>query len=171
VSITLDTAEIDAVPYYMAASFSADEGAKGGAGFGFYWNVDEDYEPRITNLSSYGGVCLNYSATNPVRMDFKQNNIDDDNYFGILLPKTNGARVNKFVAFDELKMGWKGETTWKWNASKQLGLQFSYKSDQVKKYGTENEVGIYMMMLADESPATSPCGVSGCSDSCCLEWR
>ncbi len=156
VSITLDTAEIDAVPYYMAASFSADEGAKGGAGFGFYWNVDEDYEPRITNLSSYGGVCLNYSATNPVRMDFKQNNIDDDNYFGILLPKTNGARVNKFVAFDELKMGWKGETTWKWNASKQLGLQFSYKSDQVKKYGTENEVGIYMMMLADECPQHLP---------------
>lgn len=156
VSITLDTAEIDAVPYYMAASFSADEGAKGGAGFGFYWNVDEDYEPRITNLSSYGGVCLNYSATNPVRMDFKQNNIDDDNYFGILLPKTNGARVNKFVAFDELKMGWKGETTWKWNAKSQLGLQFSYKSDQVKKYGTENEVGIYMMMLADECPQHPP---------------
>lgn len=156
VSILLDTAEIDAVPYYMAASFSADEGAKGGAGFGFYWNVDEDYEPRITNLSSYGGVCLNYSATNPVRMDFKQNNIDDDNYFGILLPKTNGARVNKFVAFDELKMGWKGETTWKWNVKNQLGLQFSYKADQVKKYGTENEVGIYMMMLADECPQHLP---------------
>ncbi len=156
VSITLDTAEIDAVPYYMAASFSADEGAKGGAGFGFYWNVDEDYEPRITNLSSYGGVCLNYSATNPVRMDFKQNNIDDDNYFGILLPKTDGNRVNKFVSFDDLKMGWKGSTTWKWNVKNQLGLQFSYKADQVKKYGTENEVGIYMMMLADECPQHLP---------------
>jgi len=158
VSITLDTAEIDAVPYYMAASFSADEGAKGGAGFGFYWNVDEDgdYEPMRTSLAGYSGVCLNYSATNPVRMDFKQDNIDDDNYFGILLPKTNGARVNKFVAFDELKMGWKGETTWKWNAARQLGLQFSYKSDHVKKYGTENEVGIFMLMLADECPQHLP---------------
>lgn len=158
VSITLDTAEIDAVPYYMAASFSADEGAKGGAGFGFYWNVDEDgdYEPMRTSLAGYSGVCLNYSATNPVRMDFKQDNIDDDNYFGILLPKTNGARVNKFVAFDELKMGWKGETTWKWNAARQLGLQFSYKSDHVKKYGTENEVGIFMLMLGDECPQHLP---------------
>ena len=158
VSITLDTAEIDAVPYYMAASFSADEGAKGGAGFGFYWKVDEDgdYEPMRTSLAGYSGVCLNYSATNPVRMDFKQDNIDDDNYFGILLPKTNGARVNKFVAFDELKMGWKGETTWKWNAARQLGLQFSYKSDHVKKYGTENEVGIYMLMLGDECPQHLP---------------
>ena len=156
VSISLDTAEIDAVPYYIAATFTAEEGAKGGAGFGFYWNVDEDYEPRITNLSSYGGVCLNYSATNPVRMDFKQNNIDDDNYFGILLPKTDGNRVNKFVSFDDLKMAWKGETTWKWNAKSQLGLQFSYKGDHVKKYGTENQVGIYMMMLADECPQHAP---------------
>ena len=157
VLIDLDTAEIIASPYYMAATFTAQEGAKGGAGFGFYWRVDEDdYEPIVTGLSTYSGVCLNYSATNPVRMDFKQDNIDDDNYFGILLPKTNGARVNKFVAFDELKMGWKGETTWKWNASKQLGLQFSYKSDHVKKYGTENEVGIYMLMLGDECPQHPP---------------
>ena len=157
VLIDLDTAEIIAAPYYMAATFTAQEGAKGGAGFGFYWRVDEDdYEPIVTGLSTYSGVCLNYSATNPVRMDFKQDNIDDDNYFGILLPKTNGARVNKFVAFDELKMGWKGETTWKWNASKQLGLQFSYKGEHVKKYGTENEVGIYMLMLGDECPQHPP---------------
>ena len=157
VSVVLDTAEIDAAPYYMAATFTADEGAKGGAGFGFYWNADEDFEPRVsTTISAYSGVCLNYSATNPIRMDFKQEDIDDDNYFGILLPKTNGARMNKFVAFDELKMGWKGSTTWKWNARKQLGLQFSYKSDQVKKYGTENQVGIYMMMYADECPQHLP---------------
>jgi len=158
VLVDLDTAKINAVPYFMAASFSAQENAKGGAGFGFYWNVDEDgdYEPVRTSLAGYSGVCLNYSAANPVRMDFKQDNIDDDNYFGILLPKTNGARVNKFVAFDELKMGWKGETTWKWNASKQLGLQFSYKGEHVKKYGTENEVGIFMLMLGDECPQHLP---------------
>ena len=157
VLVDLDTAKINAVPYFMAATFSAQENAKGGAGFGFYWRVDEDdYEPIVTGLSTYSGVCLNYSATNPVRMDFKQDNIDDDNYFGILLPKTNGARVNKFVAFDELKMGWKGETTWKWNASKQLGLQFSYKGEHVKKYGTENEVGIFMLMLGDECPQHLP---------------
>ena len=158
VRITLDTTKITAVPYYMAATFTAEEGAKGGAGFGFYWNVDEDgdYEPVRTSLAGYSGVCLNYSAANPVRMDFKQDNIDDDNYFGIMLPATDGNKVNKFVSFEDLKMGWKGETTWKWNAARQLGLQFSYKGDQVKKYGTENEVGIYMMMLADECPQHTP---------------
>jgi VCBS repeat-containing protein len=158
VRITLDTTKITAVPYYMEATFTADEGAKGGAGFGFYWNVDEDgdYEPVRTSLAGYSGVCLNYSAANPVRMDFKQDNIDDDNYFGIMLPATDGNKVNKFVAFDELKMGWKGETTWKWNAARQLGLQFSYKGEHVKKYGTENEVGIYMLMLGDECPQHLP---------------
>lgn len=158
VRITLDTTKITAVPYYMEATFTADDGAKGGAGFGFYWNVDEDgdYEPMRTSLAGYSGVCLNYSAANPVRMDFKQDNIDDDNYFGIMLPATDGNKVNKFVAFDELKMGWKGETTWKWNAARQLGLQFSYKGEHVKKYGTENEVGIYMLMLGDECPQHAP---------------
>lgn len=157
VFISLDTAGIDDAPYYMEATFEAEENAKGGAGFGFYWNVDEDYDPRTTDYSAYGGVCLNYSATNPVRLDFMQSTIVDDNYFGIRLPSTNGQKVNKFVSFDELELGWdKANSTNKWNAKKQLGLQFSYKAELVNKFGQQNVVGVYAVRVADECPQHAP---------------
>ena len=107
VFVELDTAEITDVPYYMKATFEAREKAKGGAGFGFYWSVDlEDYTPESITLANYDGVCLNYSATNPVRLDFMQSTITDDNYFGIRLPSTDGRTINKFVAFADLELGW-----------------------------------------------------------------
>ena len=157
VFVELDTAGIDDAPYYMIATFEAEENAKGGAGFGFYWNVDEEYEPRNTDISSFSGVCLNYSATNPFRLDFVQSTIDDDNYFGIKLPSTDGQRVNKFVAFEDLELGWdKTKSTNEWNAKKQLGLQFSYKAELANKHGPRNVVGVYAMRLGTECPQHAP---------------
>ena len=157
VFVELDTAGIDDAPYYMIATFEAEEDAKGGAGFGFYWNVDNEYEPRNTDLSNFSGVCLNYSSTNPFRLDFIQSTIDDDNYFGIKLPSTDGQKVNKFVAFEDLELGWdKANSGNKWNVKRQLGLQFSYKADLVNKHGPRNVVGVYAMRLGTECPQHAP---------------
>lgn len=146
------------VPYVLGGTFSSTNAkTDDGAGFGFVWAVDDEYETRVMNLSAYSGVCLNYSATNPVRLDFVQATIDDYNYFGTLLPTTNGQKINKFVAFADLELGWaKTTSTNKWNVKQQNGLQFSYKGEHVKKYGVSNEVYIYAVRLADECPQHAP---------------
>ena len=158
VSVSVTKTKDTAVPYYIQATFEAEEGSKNsGAGYGFYWKLNEDYEEQVVSLASYSGVCLNYSATGQVRMDFKQFNIDDDNYFGYMLPGTRGQRVNMFVAFDDLELGWdKTSSTNKWKVDKQLGLQFSYKSDFIKKNGLTNVFGLYAVRLADECPQHAP---------------
>lgn len=164
--IDLDTAEITDAPYYMKATFEAQEKAKGGAGFGFYWSVDAEYNPTVTNLSSFGGVCLNYSATNPVRMDFVQYDIrqddevnpdGDNNYFGYRLPSTDGQRKNVFVAFADLELGWDKNTSQNvWKVKQQLGLQFSYKADLASRFGQSNVFSIHALNLADECPQHPP---------------
>lgn len=162
--VDLDTAEIDGAPYYMEASFSVNgKTSDFGAGFGFSWNAtqDADYSltSRVTDISGFGGVCLTYSSTNIVRMDFRQADISsdnggDDNFFGTWLASTDGASKNTFVAFDDLKMGWSG--SWKLNKKKQLGLQFSYKGEKVNKYGSESSIKITALRLADECPSHAP---------------
>ena len=162
ITVTVKTPKDTAKPYYIQASFVAEEGAKNsGAGFGFAWELDEDYEPKAISLAAYSGVCLSYSATAQVRMDFKQPNImsdngGDDNFYGTLLASTSGAKVTKFVSFDDLKMGWAGDEEWRWMIGKQLGLQFSYKSDFIKKNGLTNNVVLYAVRLADECPQHAP---------------
>ena len=164
VFIDLDTAEIDAVPYYIKADFTVAEGVtspKGGAGFGFYWLVDEStYIPIEFDLSKYGsGVCLNYSAENPFRLDFIQAGImeedgGNDNFFGIKLPSTGGARVNTFVDFASLKQGWNDGKNSKFAVKRQMGLQFSYKETLAKKGA--NSVGVYAVSIANECPQHYP---------------
>ena len=158
VSVSLSKPKDTAKPYYLQATFVAEEGTKSsGAGYGFYWELNEDYEEQVVSLANYSGVCLNYAADGQVRMDFKQWSIDDDNYFGILLPGTGGQKVNKFVAFEDLELGWdQGKSTNRWDVKKQLGLQFSYKSEYVKKNGLRNVFGIYALRLADECPQHAP---------------
>ena len=158
VSVSLSKPKDTVKPYYLQATFVAQEGSKNsGAGFGFAWEVDGNYEPNVISLASYSGVCLNYAADGQVRMDFKQWSIDDDNYFGIMLPGTGGQKVNKFVAFEDLELGWdKDNSTNKWDVKKQLGLQFSYKSDFIKKNGLRNVFGLYAVRLADECPQHAP---------------
>ena len=158
VSVSLSKPKDTVKPYYIQATYVAQEGSKNsGAGYGFYWELNEDYEEQVVSLASYSGVCLNYAADGQVRMDFKQWTIDDDNYFGYMLPGTGGQRVNLFVAFDDLELGWdKSSSTNKWQVTKQLGLQFSYKSEFIKKSGLRNVFGIYALRLADECPQHAP---------------
>ena len=158
VTLTWKKPKATDVPYVLGGTFtSSNAKTDDGAGFGFVWAVDEEYETQTTNLSAFTGVCLTYSATNPLRLDFVQATITDYNYFGTLLPTTNGNTVNKFVAFADLELGWnKNSSTNKWNVKQQDGLQFSYKSEQIKKYGVSNEVYIYAVRLADECPQHAP---------------
>lgn len=157
VYVELDTAAIDDAPYYMLATFMATiEKPKGDAGFGFKWKVNADYEEINFNVSGYSGVCLNYTAENPVRMEFIQSDIDDFNYFGYVLPATGSDAKNKFVPFDSLVASWASKIPWTWRPKLQEGVQFSYKANLVSKYGTDNTVKVNALRLADECPSHAP---------------
>lgn len=154
--VSVDTI-ITRSPYVMTGIFEATKSnVTGGAGFGFYWKTDPNtYKEKAISLSEYKGVCLAYSATTPVRLDFKQNDITDNNYFGTLLESTEGAKVKTFVAFSSLAMGWDGSDN-EWNIAKQMGLQFSYKDELVEKYGRNSEISIYAVVLGNECETFAP---------------
>lgn len=119
-------------------------------------------------MDGYAGVCLTYSSTNIVRMDFMQMDIwkdendkastGDNNFYGLDLPSTNGSVVSKFVLLDTsvVKMGWTGETKWKLNKKQQIGLQFSYKGKYVKKHGAQSDISITAVSIADACPTHAP---------------
>ena len=125
-----------------------------GAGFGLTWKQNADYEDTPVSLSAYKGVCLTYKATAPFRIDFKQSTITDDNYYGAEMPATAGAKV--FLAFADLKQGWKSKTTVNWNAGKQMGIQFSYKSNYVTATQNSNTLQIVSLILDDECVTFPP---------------
>lgn len=157
-AIKLDTTEIGAAPYMMGARFKAKNETKpnGGAGFGFVWAVNDKYKAVPEDLSDYKGVCLTYSSSNIVRMDFVQDDIIDANYFGITLPSTGDATINTFVAFEKLNLGWGREGDNEWDVTNQVGLQFSYKAENVKKYGVSSDILIYALTLANSCPQHAP---------------
>lgn len=165
-SVVLDTAGMNDKPYYMSASFNV-TGTKDGdyAGFGFYWNAayndDDELVPTTLDTKNYGGVCLTYSSSNIVRMDFKQEIISsddggDDNFFGYDLPSTGGVMLNKFISKDSLTPGWPSKQKWSFVENNQMGLQFSYKGKYVPKNGTKSDIYIKALRLANDCPKHAP---------------
>ena len=132
---------------------AAADGKSNGAGFGFVWKVDAKYKTEEISLSGYKGVCLTYSATAPFRIDFKQSNISDDNFYGANL--TAGTKKT-FVAFSDLKQGWTSKPVVAWAIGKQEGVQFSYKNTDVTKTTNSNTVKILDFTLADECVTYAP---------------
>ena len=124
-----------------------------GAGFGFTWEQNASYKDVAITLAAYKGVCLTYSATAPFRIDFKQSTITDDNYYGAEL--SAGAKKT-FVAFADLKQGWKSTTAVSWNVTKQMGVQFSFKNTHATAAVNSNMIEITNFELADECVTFAP---------------
>ncbi len=148
---SVDTATVDG---YRIANFSAKTSVSSGAGYGFGWEQNETYKDVPVNLSAYKGACLTYKANAPVRMDFKQSTISDNNYYGTLLDSSSGFRT-VFVAFADLNQDWKSSTP-AWNASSQLGIQFGYKNTIAKTYGVTNTFTLATLIMGDSCVTYPP---------------
>jgi hypothetical protein len=70
------------------------------------------------------------------------------------MPASAGAKT--YLAFADLKQGWKSKTTVAWNAAKQLGIQFSYKSNLVTATQNSNTLEIVSIILGDECVTFPP---------------
>ncbi|WP_405340313.1 Ig-like domain-containing protein [Fibrobacter sp.] len=135
-------------------ALTAKEGkSSNGAGFGFTWEQNTSYKDVAVTLVSYKGVCLTYSATAPFRIDFKQSTITDDNYYGADLA---AGTKKTFVAFANLKQGWKSTSTIAWNVTKQMGVQFSFKNTDATAAVNTNTIQITNFDLADECVTFAP---------------
>jgi len=130
--------------------------SESGAGFGFNWKDKE----VATSLSGHKGVCLTYRATGPFRVDFKQSTISDYNYYGAEL-KASAVFKKQFLAFEDLKQGWKSTKTTAWNVASQTGMQFSYKNTHATKTQNTNTIEISSIILADECETHEPKLVAG----------
>ena len=130
--------------------------SESGAGFGFNWKEKE----AVTSLSGHKGVCLTYRATGPFRVDFKQSTISDYNYYGAEL-KASAVFKKQFLAFEDLKQGWKSTKTTAWNVASQTGMQFSYKNSHATKTQNTNTIEISSIILADECETHEPKLVAG----------
>lgn len=151
---SVDTATVDG---YRTANFSAKTSGSSGAGYGFGWEQKEQngkYVDVSVNLSAYKGACLTYKAKSPVRMDFKQSTITDDNYYGTLLDSSSSFKT-VFVPFANLDQDWKS-TTPAWNATLQMGVQFSYKNTIAKTYGETNAFTLATLIMGDSCVTYPP---------------
>lgn len=128
-------------------SFKASASSEGGAGYGFTWAQTKSgskYVDSPISLSAYKGVCITYSATNPVRMAFKQPSISDANYFGINLAASTDLKT-QFIAFSDLAQeSWSSST---WNVDDQTGVQFGYSKALASEYGTTSTLVLTSIVL------------------------
>lgn len=99
--------------------------------------VSIDYKTKPTSLADYKGVCLTYTATHPFKMDFKQSNFaaTNYNYNGYVVPAQKTMET-LFIDFEKLEQEpyWGEEVAF--DASKQTGIQFSYKQGLAKEAGS-----------------------------------
>ena len=154
---TSTTAENVKVAVMHASAGSTDNGA----GFGFAWAQNSSYQTIPVNLSAYKGVCLTYSATTRLRMDFKQSNLESSsNYYGTDLDSTDGFK-KVFIAFNELKQGWTSSPSISWDATNQKGVQFGYKKGFVKPPVNTSTFQLKSFILGDECETFAPVLVEG----------
>ena len=150
---SLDT---NIVNSYRVIDYTVSTSSDNGAGYSLTWKQNAAYKDTEISLASYKGVCLTYKADYPVRLDFRQSTITDDNYYGTLLAAS--ANFKKyFVAFSDLVQDWKSTTTIKWKIDKQLGMQFSYKNTYAKTYGSKtNTLTLSSIILSDSCVSYAP---------------
>lgn len=151
IGASVDTYMVDG---YRTANFSVNTSGENGAGYGFGWEQNAASKDVPVSLSAYKGACLTYKANAPVRMDFKQSTISDDNYYGTLLDSASDFKT-VFVSFANLDQDWKSSTP-AWNASSQLGIQFSYKNTVAKTYGATNTFTLAALIMGDSCVSYPP---------------
>lgn len=126
-----------------------------GAGFGFAWKQNSSYKDVPVSLSGYKGMCLIYKSTAPFRVDFKQSTISDDNYYGSEL-KASSVFKKQFIAFADLKQGWKSTPAVSWNIAQQMGVQFGFKNTHATTTLNTNTVEIASIVLGDKCETKPP---------------
>ena len=131
---SIDTATAKTYKYIEAMVSKTTESS---AGVSLNWKAND----KAIDLSAYKGICLTYSASTAFRLDFKQSTVTDYNYHGVVVPKQTVIDT-LFIAFDGAKQEDWGDDTIekKFDASKQTGLQFGYKTALAKESGVTTAV-------------------------------
>lgn len=106
-------------------NMNAPAGKTSATGFGFAWKQTNRRDVPV-DLSSYGGICLTYKATNPFRVDFTQSSVTDYNFYGVILPAKDELTPT-FIDFRNLaqEAGWGKEVAL--DLTQQLAVQLNYK--------------------------------------------
>ena len=104
-------------------SITKDESSYAGAGFAWAANG------KAVDLSAYEGqgLCLTYTSLAPFRVDFKQTNISNSNYNGVVVPAQSKMETAFFPFEDFAQEDWGQTTKIALDLSKQTGVQVSFK--------------------------------------------
>lgn len=111
----------------------------------FPWKIDSEWQKTVASLADYDGICLTYKSTQPFRVAFDQSTIKDYNIYGMEMEKSDDF-VSSFIAFSDLEPSWAGASV-KFDASKQLALQFLYKGSHAAEYGSKNTIELAALAL------------------------
>lgn len=132
--------------------------AETSAGYGFAWAAKD----APISLAAYKGLCVTYSSTYPFRVDMKQSTIKDYNYNGAILP-AHSKLDTAFVAFADLKQEDWGDDLVEvaFDATKQTGVQFSYKKSFTTDYGLTNKITISAISLGSSCTNHAPVLTTG----------
>ena len=120
-------------------------GKTSATGFGFAWKQSGKQDVAV-DLSAYTGLCLTYKATNQFRVDFKQANVNDYDFHGVVLqPKDDFTPT--FIDFRNLDQeGWGNKVTL--DLTQQLGVQPNYK-DGIAEGVKSNVITISAVSLGE----------------------
>ncbi|MCF0215204.1 MAG: Ig-like domain-containing protein [Fibrobacteraceae bacterium] len=142
----VDTTNADGV-WYVDAELDTTKDAS--VGFGFGWSTTAT---GVKSLSSYKSAVLRYKAEQGFRIDFKQSNIKDYNYYGAEIAAAKET-TERCINFADLTQGWKATTTVAFSAATQTGVQFAFKSNHAKNGVKTNSI---VLNSLEFSSATCP---------------
>ncbi len=123
------------------------------AGLGFNWSKTSN---GTISLADYAGICVTYSATQPVQVEFKQPSVKDFNYHGIRLPAKT-AKDTLFIAFTDLAQDSTWGTAVNFDVDNQQSVQFAYKQSIAKETGAaKNTITLYGLSLGSSCSQHAP---------------
>ena len=132
------------------------------AGIGFNWKTATTN--GTVSLADYAGLCVTYSATQPVQVEFKQPTVKDYNYHGIQIPAKT-AKDTLFIAFSDLAQDPNWGTAVDFDISKQQSVQFAYKQSIAKETGVaKNTITLYGLSLGSSCSQHAPVLSAGYTD-------
>ena len=132
------------------------------AGIGFNWKTATTN--GTVSLADYAGLCVTYSATQPVQVEFKQPTVKDYNYHGIQIPAKT-AKDTLFIAFSDLAQDPNWGTAVDFDINKQQSVQFAYKQSIAKETGVaKNTITLYGLSLGSSCSQHAPVLSAGYTD-------
>ena len=148
-TVSADTATLSNA---RALILSVSKTKESSAGVAFAWAKDDG----IKDLSAYAGVCLTYTASAPFRLDFKQSNITDYNYNGVIVPAQSSFNTVYFPFSEFEQEDWGDKTNVKrFDLTKQTGVQFVYKKSLAVESGKTGNTIKLSVLRARTMPRVS----------------